>query len=297
MFNWNQNIKKEIKEALKNLGFTDYYIAIYLRLLKEGEMDARTLSSKTKVPYSRIYEILNEMIKKGIISKIEGRPSTFIPLSPVEMFENLKIIQELKFKQNIEISKDFLERLYKPTITSKDINGVLLYGLKACIVHLKQMIKNTSYRLDIIISNTKFLVQIQEELNLLRLRKAKIRVILGQGEVAPDLNIALMQENSNGFPKNNNKNRKDANNKSSLKAGEGNSMEADTHQDLIKTLGKFAEIKIAEIPLHNLIISDGVSVLQVENSKLDNPTIDNNDFIAFSISNQNYAKIFNSYFE
>ena len=74
-------------------------------------------------------------------------------------------------------------------------------------------------------------------------------------------------------------------------------MKADTHQDLIKTLGKFAEIKIAEIPLHNLIISDGVSVLQVENSKLDNPTIDNNDFIAFSISNQNYAKIFNSYFE
>ncbi|MHA1610466.1 MAG: helix-turn-helix domain-containing protein, partial [Promethearchaeota archaeon] len=74
----NLEIKSEVRAAMKNLGFSDYFTNIYIALLEFGESSAQTLSDVTKVPYSRIYEVLNEMIRKKIITKIDGRPSTFI---------------------------------------------------------------------------------------------------------------------------------------------------------------------------------------------------------------------------
>ena len=53
--NQKPEITQEIKDALKNLGFTEYYINIYLTLLLNKELDARELSEKASVPYSRIY--------------------------------------------------------------------------------------------------------------------------------------------------------------------------------------------------------------------------------------------------
>lgn len=173
------NIEPDIKNALKNLGYTDYYIVIYIHLLAEGEMDARTLSTKTKVPYSRIYEVLNEMIKKGIISKIDGRPSTFIAVSPYDMFENLKSRQETDFIDNMNLSKKYLEQLYEPSGTTQEISSFIIEGIKGCMVHFRNIIKNTSFNLKLAIYNgNEIFPYINEELAFLRMKKIKLEILL-----------------------------------------------------------------------------------------------------------------------
>ena len=57
-------VKPEIRNAMKSIGFTDYFINLFVTLLNCGEMNAHELSDITQVPYSRIYEILNEMVAK-----------------------------------------------------------------------------------------------------------------------------------------------------------------------------------------------------------------------------------------
>ena len=55
------DIHPNIRDSLKSMGFTDYFINIYIGLIQKGEQNASDLSKLTKVPYSRIYEVLNEI--------------------------------------------------------------------------------------------------------------------------------------------------------------------------------------------------------------------------------------------
>src|SRR6056297_62444 len=104
-------IGNDIRESLKNLGFTDYYVNLYIGLISEGEQNARELSDLTGVPYSRIYKVLNEMSEKKIIRKIDGRPSTFVPVDPKTMFQHIKKQHEQRFEKNIGQSLPFLNNL------------------------------------------------------------------------------------------------------------------------------------------------------------------------------------------
>jgi sugar-specific transcriptional regulator TrmB len=132
-----QALDPQIKDALKNLGFTDYYINIYTCLLIDGEMNAHDLSEKTGVPYSRIYEVLNEMIKKCLITKIDARPSTFIANNPEEMFQELKKQQDEAFQVNMQTSLSFLNQISVQTGEAKEIPFSLHQGRKLVLDHIR----------------------------------------------------------------------------------------------------------------------------------------------------------------
>ena len=106
------NVDQRIRDALKSLGFTDYFVNIYTCLLSQGEMNAHELSEQTGVPYSRIYEVLNEMVDRQMITKIDGRPSTFIGNDPQEMYKALKKQRDEEFVKSVDQTLDFFQELY-----------------------------------------------------------------------------------------------------------------------------------------------------------------------------------------
>ena len=59
----SNEIPDSVKDALRDIGLTDYEISIYLTLISKGPMDARELSEASGVPYSRIYNILTQLEK------------------------------------------------------------------------------------------------------------------------------------------------------------------------------------------------------------------------------------------
>ena len=137
--NQKPEITQEIKDALKNLGFTEYYINIYLTLLLNKELDARELSEKASVPYSRIYEVLNELIKRNVIKKIDGRPSTFIPNNPAEVFIEIKKKYDQDIQDNISKCNEFLSDIYSPEENVEDIKFKLMKGDKQSLQHLRNL--------------------------------------------------------------------------------------------------------------------------------------------------------------
>jgi sugar-specific transcriptional regulator TrmB len=131
------------KDALKNLGFTDYYWNIYLRLLSEGEMNAHDLSDKTGVPYSRIYEVLNEMIRKMMITKIDGRPSTFVANNPRDVVQEIKKQREEEFQTYMQASLEYLNKLSADGGEAKIVQFNLHQGKKSCMDHIRNIITST----------------------------------------------------------------------------------------------------------------------------------------------------------
>ncbi|MHA1520407.1 MAG: TrmB family transcriptional regulator [Promethearchaeota archaeon] len=172
-------IKPEIRLALKNLGFTDYFSNLYITLLKSGEMNAHELSEITGVPYSRIYEILNDMVGRLIITKIEGRPSTFIANEPTDVFTLLKRRKEQVFTENINNALPFLKELFGEKRPPKQVTFTLLEGDKASRDHLRNLINATSYKLLAAIRDVSEVYPIiKNNLEFLKTKGVEVQIII-----------------------------------------------------------------------------------------------------------------------
>jgi len=81
----------EAKKVLNELGLTQYETRAYLALLDKGNLTASQISEYSEVPYSKIYEVLASLEKKGWIKAERGRPSKYYPKSPSEALEAAKL--------------------------------------------------------------------------------------------------------------------------------------------------------------------------------------------------------------
>jgi sugar-specific transcriptional regulator TrmB len=86
----SNNIIDDLIEFLKAANLTTYEINAFITLLQSADyLTARTISSKSSVPSGRVYEILDDLHQKGMISIIESRPKKFKSLPLNRAFYNL----------------------------------------------------------------------------------------------------------------------------------------------------------------------------------------------------------------
>ncbi|MGD8506977.1 MAG: helix-turn-helix domain-containing protein [Candidatus Bathyarchaeota archaeon] len=81
----------EAKEVLRELGLTQYETRAYLALLGKGALTASQISEYAEVPYSKVYEVLASLEKKGWTKAERGRPSKYYPKSPSGALEAAKL--------------------------------------------------------------------------------------------------------------------------------------------------------------------------------------------------------------
>ncbi len=89
-------------KALEELGLTSYEAKTYHTLLSVGISDAKEISTKSGVPWGRIYDVLSALEGKGLVESQSSRPKQFNPVEPRIALETL-----LKLKsREIELLKD-----------------------------------------------------------------------------------------------------------------------------------------------------------------------------------------------
>ncbi|MCS7126752.1 MAG: TrmB family transcriptional regulator [Aigarchaeota archaeon] len=106
-------ISEDLRRALHNLGLTDYEIKVYTALLETGEATASKLSEVADVPYSKIYDVLESLEKKGWIGTEGGRPAHYYPKSPITALESSRMRLEKEFKTNEEVVISELFPIYE----------------------------------------------------------------------------------------------------------------------------------------------------------------------------------------
>ncbi|MEM4245991.1 MAG: helix-turn-helix domain-containing protein [Candidatus Bathyarchaeia archaeon] len=84
-------ISAETWRALKTCGLTGQEIQAYLALLEKGSLNASEVSREAGVPYSKIYEVLGSLERKGWIETEAGRPNLYYAKPPVEAVETTRL--------------------------------------------------------------------------------------------------------------------------------------------------------------------------------------------------------------
>ena len=138
------SVDENTRETLREMGLNAYEIDAYLALLEIGQLTAMEISREAKVPYSKIYEVLNFLKEKGWIKSSETRPFKYYPASPLEATAFTKQRLEDKYLGWEQTVAEALQPLYEKRELVERPDILILHGQQAIILKLEEVIKKAN---------------------------------------------------------------------------------------------------------------------------------------------------------
>src|SRR6059058_2320982 len=81
-------VSEKTRRALKEFGLTEYEAKAYVSLVESGALAASELGRIASIPYSKIYEIIGNLERKGWVELEQGRPSKYYAKAPSTALES-----------------------------------------------------------------------------------------------------------------------------------------------------------------------------------------------------------------
>jgi sugar-specific transcriptional regulator TrmB len=101
---------------LKNLGFTDVEIGVYIDLVQKGESSAAELAKRVRISRTYVYDALEHLLQKGVISYVlKNNRKRFKVLDLKKLLEFVENKRKFFEKQGEQVSS-FVEELKKQSI-------------------------------------------------------------------------------------------------------------------------------------------------------------------------------------
>ncbi len=132
------------REILRKMGLNAYETDAYLALLEGGQMTAIEISGEAKVPYSKIYEVLNSLKEKCWIKSTEKRPSQYYPVPPLEAFAAAKRNLDDEYQNWEKSLAEELQPLYEKRELVERPDILILHGQQATIAKLEEVLKKAN---------------------------------------------------------------------------------------------------------------------------------------------------------
>ncbi len=134
--------KETILKYLELLGIKGYEGKAYLTLLRMGEATAPRIATKSGIPLPRIYDVLENLCRKGLVEVKAGRPRKYQALPPsVALTRYVKTYIEHVMKLNNKVVEE-LEKLYR-TKESHEPYIWISHSIEASIERTLDWIKET----------------------------------------------------------------------------------------------------------------------------------------------------------
>ncbi len=127
-------------EDYEVLGLSKNESKVYQTLIEFGKLSSMETSSKSSVPYGKIYNVLNSLINKGLVKIIPEKNKRFVATNPEHLLDYIHKKQERldKAKEIVKKLKRFYETKEKEAVT-------LGYGKKAFYKMIKEHRKPRKY--------------------------------------------------------------------------------------------------------------------------------------------------------
>lgn len=103
---------EKIEKALIDLGLQRYEAEVYRVLVELGEATVREIATNCTVPREKIYFILKNLEKAGIVRLVEKQPKRYVAMPPEEVFKSALAAQKKKY-ENAVVVVNYLQRLYE----------------------------------------------------------------------------------------------------------------------------------------------------------------------------------------
>jgi len=137
-------INEDTRNALREMGLNAYEIDAYITLLEGGQMTAMDISQEAKVPYSKMYEVLNSLKEKGWIKSSESRPFKYYPVPPLEATRSTKLRLEDKYLVWENTVTGTLQPLYEKRELVERPDMLILRGQQAVLSKIEEVLKKAT---------------------------------------------------------------------------------------------------------------------------------------------------------
>ena len=133
-------VSEDAKKILREIGLREYETRAYLILLERGVMTASEVSEHGGIPYSKVYETLNSLERKGWIEVERGRPSRYFPKAPSEALEAARLRLEDMVNSWKHVILGELQPLYEKRELLEKPDIWILRGEFSILAKLKEML-------------------------------------------------------------------------------------------------------------------------------------------------------------
>ncbi len=133
-------VSENAKKVLREVGLREYETRAYLTLLERGAMTASEVSEHSGVPYSKVYETLNSLERKGWIEVERGRPSRYFPKAPSESLEAAKLRLEDMVNSWKRVLMGELQPMYEKRELMEKPDIWILRGKFSILAKLREML-------------------------------------------------------------------------------------------------------------------------------------------------------------
>jgi sugar-specific transcriptional regulator TrmB len=140
-------ISDATRRALRELGLTEYETRAYLTLITYGVLTASQVSENAIVPYSKIYDVLVSLEKKGWIESKSGRPSRYYPKPPLEALEAVKLRLESTIKDCEQQVLSELQPIYEKKEVRERPDIWIIRGEFNVLAKLQEILSKTKIEL------------------------------------------------------------------------------------------------------------------------------------------------------
>jgi len=112
------------ENLLKQLGFTEYEIKVYMAVVHNGTSTAHVIAEKSGVPANKVYSSLLQLIKKGFVAELSLRPKKY-KITNIQPFKEMLSAKEKEVKELHKSVSLFKEIIMQKQHDLQDIALVL----------------------------------------------------------------------------------------------------------------------------------------------------------------------------
>ena len=140
-------------QELQEIGLTEGEAKVYLALSELGNSTVGPIVKESKVAYSNIYDILNRLIDKGIVSFItKNKTKHFQAAPPTNLLEYLNNKEKEITKQKASL-KNVLSKIEKLQQGKQNQEAEIFLGIKGLKSAYEKLIENSNKEKEILFFN------------------------------------------------------------------------------------------------------------------------------------------------
>ena len=158
--------EKRLIDDLMEVNLTRNEARAYIALLPLESATANKLVGKTGIADSKIYRIMDNLQKKGLIILQEGVPKKYIAIHPIEAMENLRTIFKTEYTNKMT-SIDKLVGLLVPIYQDHEESPKIAYIIKGktnIFNHAKRLIDEATKSITLMMPNDEMFYPLEKSI-------------------------------------------------------------------------------------------------------------------------------------
>ncbi|KAF5038417.1 MULTISPECIES: helix-turn-helix domain-containing protein [unclassified Methanoculleus] len=176
-----------IIDGLRALGMNEYEASVYSTLVGLQKATARDIHEMSRVPRGRIYDILNDLARRGFIGVEEGSPASYYVLDIDVVFDRLK----KDYIRTLDETREALKNLSVKPRLSPDSFFILRSGW-AIENHISALFRRVKRSMVVLCYNPEFLRKYYTIIKPLE-RKIDLYVVVRKREECADINLPIYE--------------------------------------------------------------------------------------------------------